>query len=193
MTVAHTSWPRMRGYETSGFNPRNEFRSLPQNPTIRTFSRISSSLSSGSGIDSTNALLGFLSTSAFTPAPCSVGREELLTVDFEEEPTFSKSKLACTLIDKVNVVKKWNSSDLVWRKAPKMRRGWRISEIQQTLSCRGVDQSDVNCRLHVVLFRHDDSPRDSLYEEEGDCADSANGMEQLGFLRVAHKRTAVSR
>ena len=32
-TVADTSWPRMRGYVTSGLSPRNEFRSLPQNPT----------------------------------------------------------------------------------------------------------------------------------------------------------------
>ena len=36
MTVADTSCPWILGKVTSGFRPRNEFRSLPQNPTIRT-------------------------------------------------------------------------------------------------------------------------------------------------------------
>ena len=43
--------------------------------------------------------------------PWSLRRGELLTVDFEEEQTFSKNELACTLIDRVNVVKKRDSSD----------------------------------------------------------------------------------
>src|SRR6266403_2599257 len=35
--VAATSWPGMRGNVTRGFVPRKEFKSLPQNPIIRTF------------------------------------------------------------------------------------------------------------------------------------------------------------
>lgn len=66
MTVADTSCPRIRGNVTSGFRPRNELRSLPQNPTIRTFSNNSPGETTGLGTVSTDASPGFLSTSAFT-------------------------------------------------------------------------------------------------------------------------------
>ena len=66
MTVADTSCPGIRGKVTSGFRPRNEFRSLPQNPTIRTLSSNSPGAATGLGTVSTDASPGFLSTSAFT-------------------------------------------------------------------------------------------------------------------------------
>src|SRR3984885_14672879 len=66
ITVADTSCPRIRGKVTSGFRPRNEFRSLPQKPTILTFSRSSPGATTGSGTVSTDASPGLLSTSAFT-------------------------------------------------------------------------------------------------------------------------------
>jgi hypothetical protein len=66
MTVADTSCPGIRGKVTSGFRPRNEFRSLPQNPTIRTLSNNSPGAATGLGTISTDASPGLLSTSAFT-------------------------------------------------------------------------------------------------------------------------------
>jgi hypothetical protein len=66
MTVADTSCPGIRGKVTSGFRPRNEFRSLPQNPTIRTLSNNSPGAATGLGTISREASPGFLSTSAFT-------------------------------------------------------------------------------------------------------------------------------
>src|SRR5450755_3439886 len=55
----------MRGYETNGLSPRNEFKSLPQNPTIRTFSSTSPFATTGSATVSIDACPGFWSTSAF--------------------------------------------------------------------------------------------------------------------------------
>src|SRR5579859_1349090 len=63
-TVADTSWPRMRVYVTSGLSPRYEFRSLPQNPTKRTFSNTFVSVSTGSARVSRSAWPGLRSTSA---------------------------------------------------------------------------------------------------------------------------------
>src|ERR1700722_10706810 len=65
ITVADTSCPRIRGKVTSGFRPRNELRSLPQNPTIRTLNNNSPGAATGLGMVSTDASPGFLSTSAF--------------------------------------------------------------------------------------------------------------------------------
>src|SRR6202012_1749197 len=65
-TVADTSCPRILGKVTSGFRPRNEFKSLPQNPTILTFSKSSPCATTGSGTVTTDASPGPLSTSAFT-------------------------------------------------------------------------------------------------------------------------------
>src|SRR4029077_4183111 len=49
-TVADTSCPGIRGKVTSGFTPRKEFKSLPQRPTIRIFSKMSLPPPTGSGI-----------------------------------------------------------------------------------------------------------------------------------------------
>jgi hypothetical protein len=57
--VAQTSCPRIRGKETSGLSPQKEFKSLPQNPTIRTFNSICSTLTPGSGMVSIAARPGF--------------------------------------------------------------------------------------------------------------------------------------
>src|SRR5207249_1516139 len=65
MIVADTSWPGIRGKDTSGFNPRKEFKSLPQNPTIRTFNNSSPGPTTGSGMASIDAWPGFCSRSAF--------------------------------------------------------------------------------------------------------------------------------
>ena len=69
MTVADTSCPKILGKVTSGFRPRNEFRSLPQNPTIRTLNNNSPGAATGSGTVSTEASPGLLSTRAFTLRP----------------------------------------------------------------------------------------------------------------------------
>jgi hypothetical protein len=66
MTVAETSCPGIRGKETSGFRPRKEFKSLPQNPTILTFSRSSPVAATGSGAVWREAWPGPWSISAFT-------------------------------------------------------------------------------------------------------------------------------
>lgn len=63
--VAEISCPGTRGKETSGFKPRKEFRSLPHNPTIRTFSNKFGRTGTGSGTISTDACPGLWSTSAF--------------------------------------------------------------------------------------------------------------------------------
>ena len=48
---AETSWPGIRGKDTSGLRPRKEFRSLPQKPTILTFKSRLLGVATGSGID----------------------------------------------------------------------------------------------------------------------------------------------
>ena len=64
--VAATSCPGIRGNVTSGFFPRNEFKSLPQRPTILTFSNRLPLIRTRSGTFSILASPGFLITSAFT-------------------------------------------------------------------------------------------------------------------------------
>src|SRR6266478_8648169 len=63
--VAATSWPGMRGKVTRGFLPRKEFRSLPQSPTMRTFSKRFSGETTGSGMTPTSASPGFFMMRAF--------------------------------------------------------------------------------------------------------------------------------
>ena len=63
--VAATSWPGIRGNVTIGFFPRNEFKSLPQSPIIRTRSNTRSVSAFGSGTDSMVASPGCLITNAF--------------------------------------------------------------------------------------------------------------------------------
>src|SRR5664279_5543965 len=69
--VAETSWPGMRGKETMGFNPRKEFRSLPQRPTIRTFKSTLPLDLDGSRTCSMAASPGLRITSAFMLDPGS--------------------------------------------------------------------------------------------------------------------------
>src|SRR5580704_18420794 len=58
--VAAISWPGIRGNWTMGFLPRNEFKSLPQRPTIRTRSNTLPCSARGWGTDSMVAVPGSL-------------------------------------------------------------------------------------------------------------------------------------
>src|SRR5437879_5284227 len=55
----------MRGKVTRGLLPRKEFKSLPQNPIIRTFSSRFSEETDGSGMASSSATPGFRMMRAF--------------------------------------------------------------------------------------------------------------------------------
>src|SRR5580692_7519400 len=85
--VAAISWPGILGNRTMGFLPRNEFKSLPQRPTIETRSKSLPCSTRGWGTDSIEAEPGPLITRAFMVSGSSLWTQRIdFTGDAAKNP-----------------------------------------------------------------------------------------------------------